>query len=292
MQKGAKKVEDATDGRIRTKYYGGGSMGDEKDVVRKMRLKQLDGSALTSVGLSMIYPGIRVLQLPNFYASVEEVDYVREQMWPYFQDKFRAEGFELLAAGDVGWIYLFSTKPVRSRADLKGLKIWVWDGDPQSSGVFKEMGIVGIPLGVPEVLSALQSGRINACFGSPLAAVALQWHSKVKYMASMPVGYGIGGLVMRTDVWERASAEDIATQQKIGKKMMKESIQRVRKDNERARKAIVKQGIQVIDTPTEVHDEFVKHSEKMWQAWVGSIYTQDELDLVLKYRAEFRAKSR
>lgn len=291
MQKGAKKVEDATDGRIKTKYYGGGSMGDEKDVVRKMKLGKLDGAALTSIGLAMIYPGIRVLQLPYFYESVEEVDYVRERMWPYFQDKFRAEGYELLAAGDVGWIYLFSTKPVRSEDDLRGLKIWMWQGDPQSSGVFESLGITGVPLGVPEVLSALATGRINACFGSPLAVVALQWHSKVKYMSTMPVGYGIGGMVMRADVWAAASPEDIATQIEIGKKMMRQTIKRVRKDNERALKAIVKQGIEPIATPAGVEKRFAGEAEKMWQSWVGTLYSQDELDMVLKYRAEYRAKN-
>jgi TRAP-type C4-dicarboxylate transport system substrate-binding protein len=288
MKRGAAEIETQTGGRIKTKYYGGGTQGDERDVVRKIRLKQLDGAAFTSMGLALIYPGIRVLQLPSFYDSVEEVDYVREKMWPYFQEKFAAEGFELLAAGDVGWIYLFSTKPIASRDDLKKTKIWMWQGDPQANHLFDRMGLNGVPLGLPEVLAALQTGRIEACFGSPLAAVALQWHTKIRYMASLPVGYGIGGMVMRQEVWNRASDEDRQVQMEIGRNMMVKTIRRVRKDNERALVAMKKQGIQLLTTPEAVAEDFEREGRALWDAWVGEVYSKEELAMVLEVRAEYR----
>jgi len=290
MEKGSARIAKATDGRITTRYYGGGSQGDERDVIRKMRLGQLDGAALTSVGLAMIYPGIRALQLPNFFADTAELDYVRRKTWPYFRKKFREEGFELLTPGDVGWIHLFSTKPIRSRKDLRGAKMWVWQGDPLATKLTKELGINGVPLGVPEVLSALASGRIDACFGSPLAAVALQWHTKVRYMSSMRVLYGIGGMVMRKDVWDAASADDIKAQEKVGRKLMKKSLLRVRKDNARALQAMKREGLQVVDTPAEVVDEFEAEAKKMWERGVGDVYSRAELDMVIKYRDEYRAK--
>jgi TRAP-type C4-dicarboxylate transport system substrate-binding protein len=290
MEKGAAKVKQATDGRITTKYYGGGSQGDEKDVIRKIRLKQLDGAALTSVGLAIIYPGIRALQLPHFFADLDELDYVRKKTWPYFQKKFREEGFELLAPGDVGWIHLFSTKKIATKKDLENAKLWVWQGDPLASKLTDSLGINGVPLTVPEVLPALTSGRIDACFGSPLAAVALQWHTKVRYMTSLRVVYGIGGMVLRKDVWDSASEQDIEAQTKIGKKLMKQTIKRVRKDNGRALKALEREGLTVVQTPDDVIAEFEEQAEKMWEAGVGSAYTQAELDMVKKYRKEYRDK--
>jgi TRAP-type C4-dicarboxylate transport system substrate-binding protein len=291
MRKGAAAIDEPTDGRIVTKFYAGGVQGDERDVVRKMKLGHLDGSALTSIGLGMIYPGIRVLQLPGFYGSVEEVDYVRKKMWPHFRKKFRAEGFELLTGGDVGWIYLFSTKSVKSQADFKKLKIWVWDGDPMGNTVFKKLGLKGVPLGVPEVLPALQTGKVEAAFSSPLAAVALQWHNKIRYIGGMPVGYGIGGMVMRTDIWKGASKADKKTQRKIGRKLSKKTIRRVRRDNKRALMAMKKGGAVVMKMPKDLQAEFDKQSKAMWKKWVGKLYSQDELDLVIKYRDEYRAKN-
>ncbi len=177
LEEGASEVEKLTDGRIKTKFYPGGSQGGERDVVRKMRLGQLDAAGLTSIGLGMIYPGIRVLELPYLWNSVEEIDYVRKKMWPYFQEKFAEKGFELLAASDVGWIHLFSVHDITSIEDLENTKMWAWTDDPIVRKLFKLMGLDGVPVGVPAVLPSLQSGRIEAAYGSPLAAVALQWHT-------------------------------------------------------------------------------------------------------------------
>ena len=50
LERGAQEVEKATEGRIKIKYYPNGVQGDERDVIRKMRLGQLDGASVTSVG--------------------------------------------------------------------------------------------------------------------------------------------------------------------------------------------------------------------------------------------------
>ena len=290
LRRGAAVIEKLTDGRIVTRYYSGGSQGGEKDVVRKMEIGQLDGAALTSIGLSLIYPGIRVLQLPGFYQSTAEVDYVRRKMWPYFRERFRERGYALLSAGDVGWIYLFSTARVSSKSDLEKLKIWRWDGDPISRDLFEAIGLRGIPLSVPQVLGAFSTGRIDAAFASPLAAIALQWHTKVRYMAARPVGYGIGGMVMRSKVWDRASEADKAIQIRVGRKLGRQTIARVRRDNERALKALARNGVVVVPARPDLERELDARAAGMWRRWVGKLYSQKELDLVMKYRAEYRAK--
>jgi len=289
LEKGAAQVAKATHGRIKTKFYSGGSQGDERDVVRKMRLKQLDGAALTSIGLGLIYPGIRVMELPYLWDSVEEVDYVREKMWPYFEEKFAEQGFQLLAAGDVGWIHLFSSKKIDTVDELRKAKMWAWTDDPIVRALFKLMGLDGIPLGVPAVLAGLQSGRINACYGSPLAAVALQWHTQVSFMSADPVGYGLGGMVMRTAVWEAASSEDREVQVEIGRKHMKKNIERVRRDNRRALRAMIKDGLTIVPIPEELDKQLRRQAEQLREELVGKLYSQEELDMVLQYRDEYRA---
>lgn len=290
LRKGAALVEKHTDGRVVTRYYAGGTQGGEKDVVRKMEIGQLDGAALTSIGLSLIYPGIRVLQLPAFYQSTDEIDYVRARMWPHFREKFRARGYELGAPGDVGWIYLFSTVRVTTESELKSLKIWRWDGDPLSRDLFAAVGLRGIPLSVPEVLGAFNTGKINAAFASPLAAVALQWHTKVRYMSAVPVGYAVGAMVMRTAAWNKASPADREVQLKISRKLAKKTVRRVRSDNGRALDAMKRAGVRVTPARPDLERELDKKAEAMWGRWVGKLYSQRELDLVKKYRAEYRAK--
>lgn len=290
LEQGARKLEAGTDGRIKTKFYAGGSQGDEKDMVRKLKLKQLDAAALTSVGLSIIYPGIRVLQLPFLFSSVEEIDYVRGKLWPYFQAKFKASGYHLMAPGDVGWTYLYSRTPLKSKADVSKVKMWAWADDPIVRAFFNRLNINSVPLGVPDVLPALKTNRIDGCYGSPLAAVALQWYTEVTYATSRPVAYGVGGMVVRSEAFESSTAADQKLETKLAKKTGKALLKRVRKDNKRALKAMKKSGIKVIETPAAMEKALRADAEKIWQELVGKVYTQEELDMVLKARAEFRAK--
>src|SRR5262249_13214536 len=162
-----------TNRRITIKYYTGGQQGDERDFIRKIKIGQLDGAAVTAAGLSMIDPSIRVLELPMLFESEDEVDYVATKMWPYFQKKFENKGFRLAERGELGWIYFLSKSKVTSIAELRKQKLWTLADDPLGTTILDKLKLNGVPLGVPEVDSALTSGRINACFSSPLGAIAL-----------------------------------------------------------------------------------------------------------------------
>lgn len=292
LTRGAAAVEKATEGRVKTKYYPNGVQGDERDVIRKMRLGQLDGAAVTSVGLSLIEPSIRVLELPRMFASIEEMDYVRSKMWRYFRRKFAKKGFVLATRGDVGFVYFYSKSPVKSLKDLRSAKVWVWSDDEIARAMFKQLNIKGIPMGVPDVLSSLTSGRINASYASALAATALQWSTKVKYMTSMPLSYSIGASVTRLDAWKQLSKDDRKAITKALKKQSSDLRKTVRRDNKTARKQMIRKGVKVVETPPDMIRDFDIAAKAVWKELVGKLYSQEELDLVLKYRDEYRANNK
>src|SRR5688572_6130285 len=246
LSKGQAEIKAKTAGRVTLKYYEGGQQGDERDFVRKIGLGQLDGAAITSVGLAMIDESIRVLELPMLFASAEEVDYVADKMWPYFQKKFEKKGYKLNDRGEVGWIYFLSKSKVEKLADLKGQKLWMWGDDQLVGAMFKKLGLNGVPLGVPEVDAGLTSGKITACYGSPVASVALQWYSKVKYMTSMPMSFAIGATVVKIDSLKKISAEDQKTLEQIGKASSKKLRKTIRKANEDAKTTMTRKGITVV----------------------------------------------
>jgi TRAP-type C4-dicarboxylate transport system substrate-binding protein len=290
LDKGSQDVADKTSNRVTLKWYPGGVQGDERDFVRKIGLGQLDGAAVTSIGLSMIDESIRVLELPMMFSSIEEMDYVADKMWPYFQKKFEKKGYKLTDRGEIGWIYFMSKDKIESLADLKNAKVWQWGDDQIVAAMYRKLNISGVPLGVPEVDAALTAGRINACYGSPLAAVALQWNTKIKYMTSMPMSYGLGATVLSVDAFNKLSAEDQKTLLKLTSKMGAKVRVGVRKDNKDAQKQMIQKGVKVVETPAAMVDEFTKASQDVWKDLVGKVYTQAELDMVLKYRDEYRAK--
>jgi TRAP-type C4-dicarboxylate transport system substrate-binding protein len=220
------------------------------------------------------------------FNTVQQMDCVRDKMWPYFQKKFLEQGYVLGAPGDVGFTYFMSKDKVDSMAALRGTKVWMWTEDPLVRAMFKRLGVSGVPLGVPNVLPALQSGRINACYGSPLAAVALQWAGQVKYMTAMPMGYAIGSTIMRKDVHDKASAADQKVEETVGINLGQIMRSTVRNDNTTAQNTMIRKGVTVVETPPAMIAEFDKAAQQVWRDLVGSVYSQAELDMVLKYRAE------
>lgn len=290
LDKAASETKDKTAGRVTLKYFEGGQQGDERDFVRKIKLGQLDGAAVTAVGLAMIDESIRVLELPMMFNSVEELDYVSDKLWPYFQKKFEKKGFKLNDRGEVGWIYFLSKNKVEKIADLRGQKLWLWGDDQLVGAVFKKLGLNGVPLGVPEVDAALTSGKIDACYSSPVAAVALQWYSKVKFMTSMPMSFAIGATVVSLDAYKKLSAEDAKTVEDIGRANAKKLRKEIRKANEEAKGVMVRKGVTVVQTPVAMTDDFTKQAQDLWNELAGKIYTKEELKMVLDARDEYRAK--
>lgn len=292
LSRGAADVESKTTGRVKVKYYTGGKMGDERDVIRKMKMGALDGGAFTSVGLSQLVPSIRVLEIPMLFESEQEMDFVRRKMWGTFMKRFDEKGYKLLDPGGVGAIHFYSNAPINTRADLAKAKVWLWGEDTLIKAMFKKLGVLGIPMGLPDVLPALNTGRINACMGSALAIVALQWYTKVRFATSMTTSYGVAATVLNKTNWDSMSPDDRELVKKSFRSHSKELRATILRDNKRAHKAIIRAGIKVVETPAATEAEFQKLAEEVWTEMVGTLYSQKDLDRVLKYRAEFRSKNR
>ncbi|NQT93343.1 MAG: TRAP transporter substrate-binding protein DctP, partial [Lentisphaerae bacterium] len=186
-----KEVAEKTNGSVRFKIYPGGVQGDEKDVLRKIRSGQLHGGAFTGLGMGALFPDTLVVAVPTLVRNYEEVDLIKEKLGGYFVDGIDKNGFVLLGWQEVGFVYLLSTKPITTAEDLRQSRIWAWEGDQVAPAVFREGKIMPVYLAVQDVLPALQTGLIDAAYSSPFGAVALQWHTKVKYMTDMPLTYAL-----------------------------------------------------------------------------------------------------
>ncbi|MBL9012767.1 MAG: TRAP transporter substrate-binding protein DctP [Myxococcales bacterium] len=290
LEKAAAEIENKTEGRVKVKYFPGGQQGDERDFVRKIRLGQLDGAAITSMGLAMIDQSILVLQLPRLFEDENELDYVAGKMWPYFQKKFEKQGFRLGERGEVGWIYFFSKNKVVTMDDLRQQKLWTM-ADADMATLLDRMKLRGVPLGIAEVDAALASGRINATFSSPLGAIALQWYSKVKYMNSMPITFAMGATVYSMEAQKRISPADQKEIDTLAKRNQKKARTVIRKANEDAKKMLFKKGITLVEPAKEMVDELTAASVAVQKEMTGKVFSQEELDMVLKHRDEYRAKN-
>jgi TRAP-type transport system periplasmic protein len=286
MEEGAARLDADTHGRVKIRYYFGGLQGDERDVVRKMKLDQLDGAALTAIGLGLIQPDVLVLQLPYLVSSDKQIDYVRDKLGPEFEKEFDRAGYILVAWGDVGWVHSYFAVEVKSATDFGAVKFWQWVDDPITREMFAVLDVNGVPLNVPDVLPALQTGSIQACSAPPLAAVALQWYTKLKYMADRPTAYAIGALVIKKSAFLKIQPADREVLLRDGREIGLKLTASVRRDNERAKQAMLRSGVQLIHVPDDAQARLVAAGKQVWTRLAGKLYSKQLLDRVLQTVAQ------
>lgn len=285
----AKNVEEHTGGKVKIKFFAGGTAGDERDAVRKMRLGQLNGAAVTAIGLGLINSEVRVLELPMLINSYDELDFVRNKLDADLRKKFEDKSYVLLAWGDVGPVHIFSNTPIKGKQDLAQLKLWAWVDDALVRALFTQLGVNGVPLGVPDVLPSLQTGLINACYGSPLSTLALQWYTKVKYMTSMHISQAIGATVITKKEFEKLDAATQKTLMNDSREFEAKLLKTLRSENEKALTSMKQAGLQVVESPPQMVKDFTTEAMAIRPKLEPSVYSHEFRMKVEKLVADFRA---
>lgn len=245
LRTAASEVEQGTEGRVQVKFYPGGVMGNDAVVLRKMRLGQLQGGVLTASELSLVYPDAPAYSLPFLFDDWSQVDRVREAVDPLLAEGFAERGLRMLGVSGVGFAYLMSDRPLRTRADVAGIKLWVPQNDLIAIRTFEAAGLSPIPLPIGDVFTSLQTGLVDTVANTPSGAIALQWHGKLKHMVDLPLSFVVGYLVLDDKAWKRLSAADQAVLARAFGAAADRMDASVRKDNEAALAALRKQGLQV-----------------------------------------------
>ena len=243
MKAGAKRIQQRTEGRVKIKFYPGGVMGGDQSVHRKIKIGQLHGGAFTSGGLSLIHSGIQSLGLPMLFNSLDEVDYVREQIDPVMKEMVETNGFVVLGITEGGFARIFSKRPMQDLETIRESKVWVPEGDLIGQTVFRALGISPVSLPIADVYTGLQTGLIETIAANPTSAIAFQWHTGMSYMTELPITYLIGVLAIQKKVFNRLSAADQAVVREEMTEVFSKMDKINRQDNQAAIEALANQGI-------------------------------------------------
>ena len=284
------KVREMTDNEVDFKVYACGVQGDEPDVLRKMRLKQLHGGFFTGPGLGKIVPAVRVREIPFMFRNRDEVSYVRDQLKDTMEKYFKDQGYVVLGWYDIGFVYIFSKEPITSIEELRKQKCWVWGDDPLISVAFKAMGVSPIPLAITDVLTSLSSNLIDNAGSTPFGAVAFRWHTKFRYMTDVPAGNVVGAAVVTKQIWDKISPENQKKIKEIAKVHSDRLTESFIKADKECIELLRNEGIKI--TPFLATEEeknyYMEMGKKARESVVGKVYSRELLDRTLALLDEYR----
>ncbi|HKP59726.1 MAG TPA: TRAP transporter substrate-binding protein DctP [Polyangiales bacterium] len=201
-------IRSVSGGSVGFQMFSSGVAGDEVNVVRKMRVGQLDAGMVTSDGLGLLVPEVNVLRAPGVIKTYKQLESVTRELLPEFDKIFEQKGFKLISWGEAGEFRYFSREPIYHPNDIKRQRPWLWPQSPIMQETWRACGATPVPLGMPEVYGALQTKMVDLVETTSLAYVALQWHSTgQKFVTQEANGMLMGAWVMNKPTFDALKPE-------------------------------------------------------------------------------------
>ena len=275
----------ATGGRVTVTVFNGGSQGDEPTVLRKMRLDALQAASFSAVGLGNIDASFNVFDLPFFFDSYDELNYVQDKLTPAIRENAEKRGFVLLNWGTLGWAQIFTKKPVQTIEDLKGIKLYTSAGNDQMVQWFKANGFQPRAMAMTDIMTGLSTGMIDGMPSTPLAAMLFQWNRQTPYMLDIGLAPIVGASVISQKAWKAIPDADKPKLLEAAAGVEKRLRVDVPKLDENAVAIMSKNGLTVTKA---IGPEWKTQLDSLAKTMRGQMVPPDIFDLAVKARDEFR----
>lgn len=285
----AEQWRRASGDALKFTLYPDGRLGGESEMVKKMRIKQLNAAALTVVGLTEIDPGVAGLQLiPMLFRTWEEVDYVREKLRPLLEERLRAKGYAVLFWADAGWVRFYSKQKALSPDDYKQMKMFTWTGDQKQAEIMKSLGYRPVVLETTDIPLGLNTDMINAVPLPPLVALASQAYRSAPHMLDLNWVPIVGAAVIRLDTWNQL-AEPLRRELLVAAEAAGAELRHLgRNESDEAVRAMQEKGLQIHSVPPELQGEWQKLADSFYPKLRGMVVPPEIFDAVLQHLADFR----
>jgi TRAP-type C4-dicarboxylate transport system substrate-binding protein len=288
LRRMASEWRTITEGEVDLKIFMGGIAGGEEDMLRKVKIGQLHAAAITALGVAELSPDIAVLSVPFLIQTEEELDRILEKASPLFEEAIEREGFKVLTWSKSGWLHFFAKKSIVYPEDLKAQRLTIPNADPDILQTWRVLGFKALPLSLPDILSGLQSGMVDAFYAPPLVAAVYQWFSVANNMSPIRLAPVMGAIVIGKSTWNRIPERWRA--------QLLESVRRVEADlygeiQDLERESLVlmqRNGLDVNDLPEDAEERWQKAIEEGFDIVVGKSFSREIYDLIAFHLGELR----
>jgi TRAP-type C4-dicarboxylate transport system substrate-binding protein len=275
-------------GKVQFKVYSGGTVGDEADMIRKMRIGKLGGAALTNMGITRIYQDAYVLNTPLLITTEKELEYVLEKMKPLLEKGIEKKGFKVVIWSLTGWINFFTKKKVVYPKDLKKHKISFTRGMPKMEQAWKKAGFHVVPNDLKDLMMALQSGMVDACYMPPLIAASGQYFAQAPNMCALKIAPLLGGIVLTERIWKRIPEKNKKQMMDVAKKISDELYSEIIRLEQDAINTMKKNDLVINQVPADAVEEWKAASAKCMDVLVGKAFSNEIYDRIVRHLKEYR----
>ena len=291
MRNSAKEIKERTEGRVQIKYYGGGVMGNAQKVLSRIRIGSLQGGAFTPSELASQYKDLNLYGLPMVFDSEEEAAYARGHLDAKLKAGLEDAGWVNFGFAGGGFAILMSNTPISTLDDLKGKKVWVPEGDNISRHSMEAMSLSPVSLPLTDVLTGLQTGLIDIVAMSPIGALVLQWHTKVKYITELPLVYTLGFMAIDKRAFNKISEADQAIVREVMERTYRNFDKQNLIDNRGARDALLNAGLESVPFDIEEYQR-IREVLMVSTAALGEqgLFSAELFEEMLRYAQEYRGQ--
>ena len=274
--------QTATENKVRIKIYPGGILGDERDMVRNMRIGRLHGAGLTTEGLTELAPDFSAFFLPMVYKNEDDIYKVLNELLPDLEKTIESRGAKLLYIANLGWAYWFTKEIIKHPDDLLDKRIFTWAGNYRYAEIYKRAGYSVVPLAGTEILSSLQTGMVDAITTMPLYALAGQSFGIANNMLDLKWGFLLAGIVIDLNTWNSIPEKYHTRLMEISNNMQKKSMEMNRKAELDAINAMKGYGLKVQALNQEEMDAWEKRAEEIIPILRGYTIPENLFDRVFE----------
>ena len=290
LKKIASEWKAISGGTIEIKIYPGGIVGNESDMIRKIRIGQLQAATFTGMGMSYIAPDVFSLSLPFLVLNDNELDYLMKKATPGFEKLIEKKGFVVLVWIKAGWVNFFSVKPVVYPRDLKPLKLSVAESDAELLQAWRVNGYNAIPLATNDLMTALQNGMVEAFYTPPLVAASFQWFGIAQHMCSIKIAPLIGGFTVSKKTWDEIPPAMRPKLLKSAKQIVDDLYVETSALEKKAIETMKKHGLKIHDVPPDAAKLWLKEASNGYDVYVGKTFSRELLEKLQGYLKEYREK--
>ncbi|MDJ0839230.1 MAG: TRAP transporter substrate-binding protein DctP [Acidobacteriota bacterium] len=282
-------VRKQTDGQVMIRLYPGGVVGDESEMIRKMRIGQLQAAAISNGGLGEIEPAAYAVSVPMMFNDYEEWDYVRQRVNDELGEALLKKKFVVLAWSDVGWLYFFSKNKMETPDQMKKSKMASSASESVMGDIFKWAGFNPVPITTVDLISGMQTGLVNSCFLPIMIAEGTQLYRYAPNMINLPWAPLQGAVVLSRKAWDKIPEQHHPTIRRIADEAGKKLREAARAQEVSSLEAMKKRGLNVTGISGDVVESWRRVTESAWPRIRSNLVPADMFDRVRKLRDEFRA---